>query len=426
MATSSRTILGPLAALTALAVLLSAPASASGGASASAEPEPPAGAKVFNLTYGPCTDNEMFLPGTGCQLGPDKPDGLTAEPKCQGKLLYGSLRLGPKKAKPFLVALDPSAESVNKGMLYIDRDQDGDLAEEKPVALAAGEADLELAVAAGDKTVNHLYTAAASQISGSIVQLVLRERGAWKAKVQVAGQSLDIRPVDSNANGLFNDPFVLPEPGKSASPHAPDMILTQPFGPAPDLGGIGICPAMMALGGTLYDVDVAADASSVTFAPHAGRTASLTAPDGLSAILSVAGRMLTVTVRDGKLLVPAGRARLFAYGCRGKDANGVEWALMSSPDPNAKPFEVPAGSAAAFPAGLPLRATVKANVQGKLQPGSEVSFSVTTTDAAGNQINIQPVRNKDAPLSGSGEPPPTVIVIRQGEKVLHGGKCGFG
>jgi len=419
--TTSRVIAKAMfVSLAVMAALLSAAAAAAA--------EPPAETKVIKLTYTPCTGQEMLLSTVPCALDTTKPEGLTAEPAYKGKPLYGSLHLGAE-GKPFLVALDPSAaDGMIQGTLYVDRDRDGDLAKEKPLALAGGGVDFDLAIVVGDKTVNRLFTASALPKGESAAILILRERGAWKAKADVGGQTLDIMAVDGNSNGRFNDAFVLPEPGKPMPPIAPDMILTKPLGPAPDLSGMCVCPVMMALGGALYDVDVAADGTSVTFAPHAGPTAALTAPDGLTAILSVGGRMLTVTARDGKMLVPAGTIRPFVYGFSKKDANGALWTLTSGPDTKPAPIQLSAGGVAAFPAGLPLVATVKASVgaAAKLAPGQEVSFSVTTTDAAGNDVNLQQVPAQDAPRTGPDEPTPTVIVIKQGDKTLHRGKCGFG
>lgn len=97
--------------------------------------EPPAGKQVFELTYGPRRGQELFSPGGRCLLGVTKPDSLKSEPEHKGKPLYGSLSLNAK-AKPFLVVLDQTGKAGSvEGSLYIDRDRDGDLAEEKALAL---------------------------------------------------------------------------------------------------------------------------------------------------------------------------------------------------------------------------------------------------------------------------------------------------
>lgn len=384
---------------------------------------PPAKGEVFKLTYGPCPGSEMFGSGARAQLGTKKPEGITAEPSFKAEPQYGSLSLVPAgKGKPFLVAIDKTSQ--NAYALYIDRDRDGDLAEEKAIAVTGAGGEFELAVPADGTPINRLFTARIHAMGESGSMLMLRDRGAWHGKARAGKAELDIILVDGNANGLYNDAFPMPEPGKSMR-GKPDMFLTKPMiGQTPDFGAIGICPATLAVGGKLYNTTVAADGSGITVAPFDGETATLTAPDGLSAILAVGGRMVTSTASDGKLLIPTGKMRLFIYICRRKDAKGVEWTLMSQPDFNAKPIEVPAGGSVAFP-GLPVQVGVKADAagaKGKVAPGATVKLTVAITDAAGSPVRITSLSGKGKPE----EPAATFIVVKQGSKELLRGKCGFG
>jgi len=394
-------------------------------AAAMAVAGPPAKGKVFKLTYGARTGGEMFRSTVRAQLGTKKPEGLTAEPKYKAKAQYGSVSIGPKgKGKPFLVAMDKSTPAGKTyDVLYIDRDRDGDLGEEKPITVSRTGGDFELAVVVNGKQVNRLLSASVYPIGDTATMLMLRDRGAWQGKARVGGETLNIILADGNGNGVFNDAFRLPEGGKNL-PGSPDSFLTRPMtGPAPDYGALGVCPATLAAGGKLYNATVAADGSSIAFAPFAGETATLTAPDGLSAIMAAGDRIVTVTARDGKLLVPAGKIRPFIYSCRQTDAAGKEWLMMGPPNLRAKPLVVPAGGNAKFPGGLPVTVGVIANVAGKVAAGAEVKFKARITDAAGGAIRIMPIPGEgEKPEQG----PPTVIVIKQGGKVLHRGKCGFG
>ncbi len=386
---------------------------------------PPAeAAGTFELTYGACTSNGMFGPTTSAQLAPKKPEGLTAEPKYKAKPLYGSVTLGSSgQGKPFLVAMDKSTPAGKTyDVLYVDRDRDGDLSEEKAVTVGRGGGQFALAVTVNGKQINRLFTASSHAMSESAILLRLRERGAWQGEARVGGSTLHIILTDGNGNGAYNDPFRLPEDGKSPG-GAPDMFLTKPMtGLLPDFGTIGICPAMLEAGGRLYNATVAADGSSIAFAPFTGKTATLTAPDGLSAVLAVGGRILTVTARDGKLLVPAGKIRPFIYAHRKKDAAGKEWMLTNQPNFGAKAIDLPAGGSAAFPAGLPVQVNVKADATGKIAAGGTVKFTTTLTDKGGGAIQLMPITDKGDPE----EAPPAVIVIKQGGKVLARGKSGFG
>ena len=150
---------------------------------------PAAEAQVFELTYGPCAGSERFRSGVRAQLGTKKPEGITAEPKYQRMPQYGSLSLGPDgKNKPFLVAIDKSTPaSKNFDVLYIDRDRDGDLGEEKAITIDQGGGDFELAVTVNGKQINRSFTARVFPMSGSATMLMLQDRGAWHGKATVGG-----------------------------------------------------------------------------------------------------------------------------------------------------------------------------------------------------------------------------------------------
>ena len=386
---------------------------------------PPEKGEVFKLTYGACQGSEMFNLGVRAQLGTEKPEGLTAEPKYKAKPQYGSLTLiAGGESKPFLVAIDkstPAGETYD--VLYIDRDRDGDLGEEKAITVGVSGGDFELAVIVNGKQINRSFTARVFSMTESTNMLILQDRGVWHGKATVGGAKLDIVLLDGNKNGVFNDALRLPEDGNGKGAR-PDMFLTKPMtGPGPDYGTMGICPATLEIGGKLYNVTVAADGSSIAFAPLAGPTATLTAPDGLSAIMCVGDRMVTVTARDGKLVVPAGKIRPFIYAFNRKDAAGREWRLMSEPDFAPKAIELPAGGSAAFPGKLPVQVSVKTAAPGKITAGGTVNLAATITDAAGGAIRLLPIFAKGEP---QGPPAPVVIVIKQGEEVIARCKCEFG
>jgi hypothetical protein len=386
--------------------------------------KPPSKPGVFKLTYGACSGAEMFGSNMRAQLGTKKPEGLTAEPKYKAKPQYGSLNLAADgKGKPFLVAVDKSEPTQrNFDILYIDRDRDGDLAEEKPIAIVRGKSDFELAISVKGKKINRLLSASTHMMSESASMLMLRDRGAWHGKARVGKANLDIILVDGNGNGVFNEAFQMPEGAKSM-PGPPDMFLTKPMNAmAPDYGAFAICPATLAFDGKLYNAAVAADGSNIAFSPFTGKTAVLTAPEGMSAILATGDRITTVTTRDGKMLVPAGKIRPFIYSCRQKDKTGQEWVLLGQPNFKAKPINAPAGRSIAFPGGLPVKVGVKTSPAGKITAGSRVKLIVAVTDSSGQAVRISPLPGKGKPLAQS----PTVIVVKQGEKVLLRGKCESG
>jgi hypothetical protein len=201
------------------------------------------------------------------------------------------------------------------------------------------------------------------------------------------------------------------------------MFLTKPMtGLAPDFSAFGICPATLEVGGKLYNASVAADGSSIAFAPFTGKTATLTAPEGLTTILAAGDRITTVTACDGKMLVPAGKIRPFIYSCRQKDKTGLEWMLMGQPNFKAKPINVPAGGTMAFPGGLPVKVSVTAGPVDKVTAGSTVKLIPSVTDPTDQPVRI-------TPIPGKGKLPPecpTVVVVKQGGKVLLRGKCESG
>ena len=186
--------------------------------------EPAAKPEVFKLTYGACPGAERFGQGPRAQLSTKKPEGITAEPKFQGKPQYGSLSFAPAgKGKPFFVAIDKTGQTTYA--LYIDRDRDGDLAEEKPIALTATKADFEWIVPANGTQIKRLFKALIFPRSESASMIMLRDRGAWHGKARAGEEELDILLVDGNHNSVYNDAFQMPKPGKSMR-GAPDMFLT--------------------------------------------------------------------------------------------------------------------------------------------------------------------------------------------------------
>ncbi len=171
----------------------------------------------------------MFLPRS-VRLGENAPPGVTpAFEEKKGRLLYGDIRTSGAGSIPFAVLFAPESEGDADPALwklYIDRDLDRELADERPVevprkkikekiagrdveALGARFPAVRVALPGGGV---HAYSVTAFAF-GDVAAADVRSATGLKARVRVFGRETDVFIYDANVNGRFGDVV--------RSPHVP-------------------------------------------------------------------------------------------------------------------------------------------------------------------------------------------------------------
>ena len=377
-----------------------------------------ASAETFPLKYGPKTDAGMFTAQRPVMTLRRKPKTAAAEPKYNARPRYACFLYGiDGKDRPFVMAADKSdPQAAFYDLLYVDRDRDGDLREEQPVK-ANDWALLKLPLPAGGRSVERAFSVRLVPFMAGGCRVIIKDAGTWAGEIAFAGRKMHITLMDVNVNGIYDDPLEVVAGGRME--RTADVFATRPMrGNTPDYAALHFCPAVMAIGGKLYDARVAPDGSAIAFEPFTGPAAAIETPsDGLSAVLiTTAGRCVNGTSNGRRIPIPAGPFRVFVYSSLATDAKGVEWSMTGGIG-NRAILTAEEGKTVQLKAGPPVRVTVSSSQGAKAKAGSTVKFTSNITDISGGGVSFAAFGKVPGPLNE------TIILIKQGEKVIARGKC---
>jgi len=379
----------------------------------------PACAATFPLEYRLKAEKEMPRSPTWLTATPQKPEGIKADPAYKAKPLYARFPFGVGgQKKPFVLVLDKSsADPPGYNVVYIDRDRDGDVREEQPTRVNQSyQAELELPVAAGGKFVAYRFWAKLAAPTSGAPAVIISHKGTWGGKVSLAGTPMDILLFDRNDDGVYNEPWTVRE-GRFQRPG--DMLFTEsPKGLALPYSAPHLCPAIIEAGGTLYNVTVAADGSSISFEPLKGPFGTVETPaDGMTVSLHTAnGRHQKATAKGRRIRAPVGEARAFFYNLKQASADGTEWWVTAWTRDMHK-LAVEEGKTTRLPVGPPLQLSVRCEPGKKVEAGKEVRLRPALRDTAGWYVEIAHTREKTQ------RRPDASLVLKQGDRVIAQAKC---
>lgn len=291
------------------------------------------------------------------------------------KPYYALLSLGDKK---HLLILDKkNSEEKSYSRLWIDRNGDGDLTDEKPIDYilesrdAAGKKYFTFSIPPVDMTVTVDGIELPYRIMPRPSDMMMsqaRERTifqydvlcGYRGEFTVGASRYLVRLYDSNGNGRFGDRKEL-YPGKAQQGSMPyytlgDMMYisdgkNKEYKDSQPLGDLFL------LGDSMYHVKVEV--------PNGRMTLTETKGDRVPLKLGARPERLSLITRDGThclmvykppadvIRIPAGSYRLLFYQLFQKDAQGDIWRLMADGSDESPPVTVAPGNGAALPFGEP-------------------------------------------------------------------------
>jgi hypothetical protein len=278
--------------------------------------------------------------------------------------LRGVVTLGSDKYGFALDAKDAKAGGYNR--LYFDLKHSGDLSDQKPIDVGAGNEKepanptnvaqfprVDLIVNAGGAKVDYSFyfqvywqdAGPFKYASASLTAAVYRE-----GDITLDGKKHHLILVDANSNGRFDDPITPVEtvgPAGGAIYHTPgDVLLVDPNPKGLEFVGYSRSlpydhpvSKLLAIDGRFYDAKFTAAGDSLTLTPCTAPLGRVTSPhEGLQALLYGDLGVLRITfAKSQPLVLPEGKWRLLEYTI---DRTGWQPPPAAAKE-KAKPAELP-------------------------------------------------------------------------------------
>jgi hypothetical protein len=365
--------------------------------------------------------------GQPLKFGATTPAELAkAPPFNSAKPLYAIATLGGGEKNRFLFALDASRRSGDAAgggacydRLYVDANQNGDLADEPPVRAAHiqgrtiyGPLSLVIPVG-GQKRLAHLAVETGEDQHSA--QYTLKNLGYYTGTARFGEQAYEVALVDANGNGLFGDPcrvsgsgeaegdILLVDLNRNHRYDEADVLLKERL----------TCARRVAVGGQFFELAVPPDGSGFKVTPSTARLAALRSdyPE-FGMILANDESYLPIEGRNGQALVPEGRYRVLQWFIRCRDGalsgRRATWKVEGGPQPKESPdLVVSAERTASFKLSAPLVARVKPH---QTESG-EIDFNLELATASGEEI-------QDLSVNGKRPSAPTLILLDADGKQL--------
>jgi hypothetical protein len=349
---------------------------------------PGSGQGTFKLTFEPAGERSWFA-GWGDRWC-DKLDKAPEALKKPHEVLSD-------RAAYFLVDLDGTqliaAIEPDPLTLVVDTDLDSDLSDETPMKhpdpTQPGR-DFGLATVKSEVPIP-LAFACEMPSDGSPPKLIVKPGGAYRGQVTLDGKTYTVVVGDITYNGRLNDPF---DPDKPSDMMAMDFNGDGEF----DLWDeIRPLPALTSHGKSFYDVSVAPDGSSITFAPATPKTGSveIKAPGGILSLFAAPGAY-RVDLRGGPMPLPVGKYEVYTIQICAWDDQDRRFRMqcLNLPEKLRK-FEVHEGETTTLEVGPPMKAkavpvregdkiTVNVEVWGSY---GERYFPYVRTDVGGVEVS---------------------------------------
>jgi hypothetical protein len=280
-------------------------------------------------------------------------------------------------------------------VVYMDRDNDNDLAEEAPVRIASQksfEAHFEpvlLTFSAGNevrRTMVRLRTLNLGR-GGAPSAVFLCPAGCLEGTAELDGRECRVALVDVNVNGLFDDVWSRGAGGDRLLLDVNGDGQYDLTGSFPQTSSDEARPfsRLWQVASRWWEATVAQDGSSLALAPPRVEMGDLRyhGPEVRMLLSSKHSGWLAVTLTEGTSAFPADEYSLYECRLEAKDAQGNTWkAQAMTGEPYAR-FEVKPGEDNRFQFGPPFSASLKASPEGPYRAGQTINFQATFVGAEG-------------------------------------------
>ena len=369
--------------------------------------------------------------------------------------LFSFVQLGDARLLAALDRQSPSDPHYNR--LFFDRNQNGDLTDDEPLAgkpetygrenyfsCSFPPVDLEIPVR-GQPMPYCLCLrihgtmpspeAAASNDPDRLRNLTfsLLSHCSYLGEFALAGTAYHLALADSTGNGLFGDSLRLSDgrywDGRlNATGDSLFLTTADRFEYADGL----LLGDFLALGKQLFHVRLDLPARRLTLEPVPDSTGTLELPAPMRSLTLVSvpdEKGLMIVRSDTRVPVPAGDWRLVAYQLLKKDAWGDEWSLQARGNADAPAVGVPPNGTALLAAGEPLHATIeipeyyleRAAAQGSLRMSLRLAGNLSESISDLRRISGTNTQHKMAPRDANRPEAAAYRIIRpDGERVTSG------
>ena len=319
-------------------------------------------------------------------LSTNAPAGV-ALPKLTGQAFYTrwTTPLDPQGGR--WMCFDRSKKSGPHNRLFIDRNGDGRLDDEKPLDASATDAysatfePAKLVFKGEDGPLTYHLGLRFMHYGDNDSRLLASPGCSYSGKVAFGTKKLGITLFDGNVNGTFNDRMPNPTEG--------DGVIVDG-----DKAGGRYLGSFLEVGDQLFDFEVARDGAFVKVKPAQGVTLGrVRVPEAISEVVAVGapGHFVRKPAK-GEFNLPAGKYQVNSWTLNRKDEKGVAWKLIGSGAGSASAFEVVADKPVTLAIGEPIVAALTA-VDNK----GIVAFSLKLKGSLGETVEIQRGGQRDRP-----------------------------
>jgi hypothetical protein len=317
--------------------------------------------------------------------------------------LTAALGNGPDAARA-LVLDESGGTGTGYDLLYADANNNRDLTDDRPVHRLQRQGrplfgPLALLVRINGHT--QLYHAAVeASTRGPAAEYTLKNLGYYTGRARFGDRSYTVGLVDTNANGIYGDPFreLSPEGGRMGDQFLVDVNDDGSFEGGMIPKETLFCGKCIAVDGRFFELAMEPDGSRVRVAPAQVKLAALKADyPSFSMLLAGDHGVFPVEGRNGEIRVPEGNYRILLWSIEHRAMEGTWRAMGGSWNGGAPEVRVNEGGGATFKLSVPLLAKVGSQ---PTTPGS-LDFSLGLTTSSGESI---------ADLGVDGRRPPEPIL----------------
>lgn len=285
------------------------------------------------------------------------------------------------------LCFDRTKRSGPHNRLYIDRNGNGRLDDEKPadaVSVDSYSATFEpakMVFKGEDGPVTYHLGLRFMRYSDNDTRLLASPGCKYSGRVAFDGKKRAVTLFDGNVNGTFNDQTPNPADG--------DGIIID--GDRIDTRFLG---TFIEVAGQLFNIEVARDGAFVKVKPAQNVTlGQLRVPEGLSEVVAVGvPGHFTRKPAKGECSLPVGKYQVYGWTIDRKDQKGANWTLSGSGAGAAGSFEVKADKPTTLNIGEPIIASLTA-VESKVG----AAFSLKLKGSLGESVTIQKNHQQDRP-----------------------------
>ena len=339
------------------------------------------------LKYEPIRDGIPYANGRVIgTFSPTHPEGSWKLPSTESPLQYALLKLADGV---HLLALEQIKSRGNANLrLYIDRDGDGDLTDEKPLEGRAGNFGLiEMSVLSGKVRQPHRIALTLRKGSNGFF-FQCSDSGVYRGVVSLDGVSFSITLYDRDGDGRFDDiakPPVINQGSRQLPEGARALISENGYG---DYSEVQPLCDFLYIRSRLYRLKVDTARDILTLTPVAKGLSFVKLPmpvERLSLYDQKHARYLTAYHPLGDTIpVPPGSYHLFSYQAIRKDKKGEFWRLSAQGTMLTPVLEAEANKTASLVFGEPLAPQLVCNAFSHFF-FSQLSMNLNVIEGAGRE-----------------------------------------